>query len=89
MQTVVRTTYHGPTDYNGSRFTVRDMRSGERKTVSYDYSASNASIAAIVALLGDDISVTYGWTDSNRGGRDTYYLVSGNWSEAPGRYYNY
>jgi len=39
--------YHGPTNYRGSRFTVTNLQTGERKTVSYDYSASNAKIAAV------------------------------------------
>ncbi len=76
METVVRTTYHSPTDYKGSRFTVKDMRhNGVRKTVSYDHSANNARQAAIVEVMGDDISLTFGWEDS----RHVYYLVNGKW----------
>lgn len=61
--------YHGPTDTRGSRFTVTNLQTGERKTVPYDYSSPNAKTAAIyksfnirpgdLHYIGQDSQATY------------------------------
>lgn len=61
--------YHGPTDFNGSRYTVTNLQTGKRKTVPYDYRANNAAKSAIVKafnvspsalfFVGSDTQYTY------------------------------
>jgi len=52
MSTLYSATYHGPTNFRGSRFTVANLMTGERRTVPYDYSADNAPRAAVESVVG-------------------------------------
>lgn len=63
--------YHGPTDHNGSRYTVTNLQTGERKTVPYDYRAYNAAMSAIVKAFGvSPGSLSYVGGDNQH----TYYV---------------
>lgn len=51
-QTVARAVYRGPTDHNGARYIVTDLRSGGRRIVGYDHAASNARVQAVADAFG-------------------------------------
>lgn len=44
--------YHGPTNYQGSRYGVTNLHTGKRVMVDYDHSASNARKAAAESVAG-------------------------------------
>lgn len=56
--------YHGPTDHNGSRFTITNLQTGKRVTVPYNHAASNAKVAAILKAFPDAFGITYIGEDS-------------------------
>lgn len=70
--TIIRTTYHGPTDHNGSRFTVTNLRTGERKTVPYSHAARHAARDAVekVTGVGAD-TLVWGGEDT----KGTYWII--------------
>jgi hypothetical protein len=59
LSTVIRTRYAGPTDTRGSRIIV--SWDGKRRTVPFDYSATNAHEAAVAVALGLDPADTVTW----------------------------
>jgi len=68
-----RTTYHGPTDTLGARITVRDMMTGARRVIPFDYSARNAATSAVSHVTGVAASaVEYVGEDS----RGKYYALT-------------
>lgn len=74
MSTVAlfRVTYNGPTDTRGTRLTVRDMMTGTRRVVPFDYSAPNAGRAAVSRVTGIDAArIDYVGEDS----RGKYYAL--------------
>ena len=50
--------YHGPTNSKGSRVTIKDLRRGVSKTVSYDYTFNNAEDIARDYLEKKGIAIT-------------------------------
>lgn len=76
ITTAYRVTYHGPTNYRGSRHVVKSLKSdGKAVTVPFNHAASNAAQHAVelVARADDETAViTYGGEDA----RHTYYVVT-------------
>lgn len=71
MSTVFKTTYHGPTDHTGSRFSVTNLQTGKRKTVSYNHGAGNAARDAVVRAIGDELGIYVAADDLVWGGEDS------------------
>jgi hypothetical protein len=80
MITVFQTKYHGPTDYNGARIKVTNMRTGKSRWHHWDYSVNagrdqheHAVRESTVAALGE---VALGG-ETERG----YIFVTGTWEK--------
>jgi hypothetical protein len=72
--TVYRVTYYGPTDYRGSRYIVRNLKTRECKTFPFDHSASNAAYSAVSSMIAElpEAAIVYGGEDTH----SYYYIVT-------------
>jgi hypothetical protein len=72
MVTIYETRYYGPTDNNGSRIRVKNLRTGESKTWHWDYAINSGhdqhKHAVTQCAIGEVVSVEYGGES-----RQSYY----------------
>lgn len=69
--------YHGPTDYNGSRISIYDMRHGTKVFFSYRYDISGVDNMAREYLQEKGIPVEFKTWNEKTG---EYFLLSQNFT---------
>ena len=74
---IVRTTYYGPSDFNGSRIKVEDLMTGKSKTFSFNHGARNPHEDAALKFTGAE-GVTYK-RDTSSGRGNVYHT----WTTKP------